>query len=66
MAYFDLSKINLAYTNILKVCKLNCSGNTNKRVDIVALTEEHLHQKCQVQDYQNKDRLSMWDTFTTA
>jgi len=23
-------------------------------------TEDHLHQKCQLQDYQNKDRLSVY------
>jgi len=27
---------------------------------IYSCTEEHLHQKCQIQDYQNKDRLSVY------
>jgi len=27
--------------------------------DMINSTEDHLHQKCQIQDYQNKDRLSV-------
>jgi len=28
-------------------------------IDVISGTEDHLHYKCQIQDYQNKDKLSV-------
>ena len=63
MAYFDLSKSNLAKLMYWKRSNPNCNCN---RSDLSG-TEDHLQQKCQIQDYQNKDKLSaMQGTFTAA
>jgi len=54
MVYFDFSKLNLAYTNILSVRII-----TAMATDVINGTEDHPLQKCQIHNYQNKDRLSV-------
>jgi len=53
MAYFDLSKLNLAKANVLKAFVSNCNGNRRDKVALKTPTTEMSNSK-----YQNEDKLS--------
>ena len=54
MAYFDLNKIEFS----LSLMRWKCLNATEMLINVIKwLSEDHLHQKCQIQNYQNKGRL---------
>jgi len=53
MAYFDLSKLNSTKVKVLKRSNPNCNGNR-----VIKWHWGPPALKCQIKDYQNKDKLS--------